>query len=64
MPCGGKFHTTDKFLGHYSVEKAAIICGLGSDSVWQIGVDKEGRMLIPGRTSLLLRSESGQTGCH
>lgn len=47
----------DKSPGHYSVEKAAIMCGLGSDSIWQIGVDKEGRMIIPGRTSLLPRSD-------
>lgn len=32
------------------MEKAAIMCGLGSESVWQIGVDKEGRMIISGRT--------------
>jgi len=53
MSCDVRFQDTDKFLGHYSVEKAAIMCGLGSESVWQIGVDKEGRMLIPGRTSPL-----------
>ncbi|KAL7273820.1 Glutamate decarboxylase 2 [Rhizina undulata] len=31
--------------GHYSVEKAAIFCGFGTESVFQIPVDKEGRMI-------------------
>ncbi|RPB25550.1 glutamate decarboxylase [Terfezia boudieri ATCC MYA-4762] len=43
--------------GHYSVEKAAIMCGLGSDSVWQIDVDKEGRMLIPEFEEAILRAK-------
>lgn len=30
--------------GHYSFEKAAQICGLGSNSVWPVDVDSEGRM--------------------
>ena len=32
------------------MEKAATTCGLGSESVWQIAVDNEGRMIISGRT--------------
>ena len=36
--------------GHYSVEKAAIMCGLGSDAVWKIPVDREGRMVIAGKS--------------
>ena len=30
--------------GHYSVEKAARVCGLGSRNVWQIPTDTEGRI--------------------
>ncbi|KAI5806314.1 glutamate decarboxylase [Geopyxis carbonaria] len=30
--------------GHYSVEKAAILCGFGSAAVWTVGVDAQGRM--------------------
>lgn len=38
--------------GHYSVEKAAILCGFGSEAVWQIPVDKAGRMIVSGRSHL------------
>lgn len=34
--------------GHYSVEKAAILLGLGSDAVWEVAVDKQGRMIPAG----------------
>ena len=30
--------------GHYSVEKSAMILGLGRDSVWKVPVDEHGRM--------------------
>ncbi|KAE8353566.1 hypothetical protein BDV28DRAFT_156913 [Aspergillus coremiiformis] len=31
--------------GHYSIEKAAQMLGLGSSSVWSVPVDKQGRMI-------------------
>ncbi|KAF8458245.1 pyridoxal phosphate-dependent transferase [Kalaharituber pfeilii] len=43
--------------GHYSVEKAAIMCGLGSDSVWKIGVDNEGKMIISELEEAILRAK-------
>lgn len=43
--------------GHYSIEKAAVMCGLGSESVWQIGVDREGRMIIPELEAAILRAK-------
>lgn len=30
---------------HYSLEKAATICGLGSSALWKVGVDSHGRMI-------------------
>lgn len=38
--------------GHYSVEKAAILCGFGSEAVWTVPVDKQGRMIVSGKLSL------------
>lgn len=40
-----KFVVFTSTHGHYSVEKAAILLGFGSDAVWQINVDKQGRMI-------------------
>lgn len=31
--------------GHYSFEKAAQICGLGSEAAWSVAVDAQGRMI-------------------
>ncbi|KAL4906738.1 hypothetical protein BDW74DRAFT_126771 [Aspergillus multicolor] len=31
--------------GHYSIEKAAQMLGLGSSAVWSVPIDKEGRMI-------------------
>jgi len=31
--------------GHYSVEKSALACGMGTSSVWSIPVDVQGRMI-------------------
>lgn len=45
---GHRFVVFTSVHGHYSVEKAAILCGFGSEAVWQVGVDKEGRMIVPG----------------
>jgi glutamate decarboxylase len=30
--------------GHYSVEKSAMVCGMGSSAVWPVPVDEAGRM--------------------
>lgn len=32
--------------GHYSFEKAAQICGLGSDAAWSVPIDGRGRMIV------------------
>ena len=34
--------------GHYSIEKAAILLGLGSGAVWEVAVDEQGRMVTSG----------------
>lgn len=59
--------------GHYSVEKAAISIGLGSEAVWTIPVDKEQRMRVDmleerileakrqGRTPLYVNATAGTT---
>ncbi|KAE8382601.1 hypothetical protein BDV26DRAFT_277957 [Aspergillus bertholletiae] len=40
--------------GHYSIEKAAQMLGLGSSSVWPVPIDKQGRM-IPAELENLVR---------
>ncbi|KAL7797255.1 pyridoxal phosphate-dependent transferase [Trichoderma ceciliae] len=40
--------------GHYSVEKAAMISGLGSSAVWAVPVDDEGRMKPEALRELIL----------
>lgn len=40
--------------GHYSVEKAAQMCGIGSDNVWSVPIDSRGRM-IPSELENLIR---------
>ncbi|KAK7208603.1 pyridoxal phosphate-dependent transferase [Myxozyma melibiosi] len=59
--------------GHYSVEKAAISVGLGSEAVWTIPVDAEQRMRVDvleekileakkqGRTPLYVNATAGTT---
>jgi len=48
--------------GHYSVEKAAIICGMGSAAVWTVPVDKTGRMNPVALRELVVRArEEGKT---
>ncbi|OAA82379.1 Pyridoxal phosphate-dependent decarboxylase [Akanthomyces lecanii RCEF 1005] len=59
--------------GHYSVEKSAMICGLGSDSVWAVPVDDDGcmradalrelvaRARAQGRTPLYVNATAGTT---
>ncbi|KAG7794623.1 hypothetical protein KL929_004691 [Ogataea haglerorum] len=41
-----KFAIYTSVHSHYSVEKAAILLGLGANSVFKIPVDKKGRMLV------------------
>lgn len=45
--------------GHYSIEKAAQMIGLGSNAVWTVPVDKEGRM-IPSSLDKLIREAKQQ----
>uniref|UniRef100_A0A8H7NJ65 Glutamate decarboxylase n=1 Tax=Bionectria ochroleuca TaxID=29856 RepID=A0A8H7NJ65_BIOOC len=59
--------------GHYSVEKSAMICGLGSDSVWPVPVDSEGclkpdlledsvlRAKAEGKTPFYVNATAGTT---
>jgi glutamate decarboxylase len=59
--------------GHYSVEKAATICGMGSSAVWTVPVDAQGRMdpaalrtlveraRAEGRTPLYVNATAGTT---
>ncbi|TQS31812.1 hypothetical protein Golomagni_07896, partial [Golovinomyces magnicellulatus] len=59
--------------GHYSVEKSAMICGFGSDSVWAVPVDDQGcmkadelRRLVQqakdqGKTPLYVNATAGTT---
>ncbi|KAK3376653.1 pyridoxal phosphate-dependent transferase [Lasiosphaeria ovina] len=59
--------------GHYSVEKAAVACGMGSAAVWTVPVDKRGRMdpvalrdtvvraKAAGRTPLYVNATAGTT---
>ncbi|KAJ4292950.1 Glutamate decarboxylase 2 [Collariella sp. IMI 366227] len=44
--------------GHYSVEKAAVTCGMGSSSVWTVPVDSTGRMNPSALRSLIQRAKS------
>jgi glutamate decarboxylase len=59
--------------GHYSLEKAAQMCGLGSDNVWSVPIDSQGRMIPSeleklvqkakdeGRTPLYVNATAGTT---
>ncbi|KAM0262491.1 hypothetical protein ACHAQJ_001745 [Trichoderma viride] len=48
--------------GHYSVEKSAMIAGLGSSAVWAVPVDGEGRMRPEAlRQLVLLAKKQGKT---
>ncbi|KAJ5247731.1 hypothetical protein N7468_002714 [Penicillium chermesinum] len=44
--------------GHYSVEKAAQMLGFGSKAVWQVPVDKQGRMITSELEHLVLKAKS------
>ncbi|KAL4924304.1 uncharacterized protein BDV17DRAFT_284774 [Aspergillus undulatus] len=45
--------------GHYSIEKAAQMLGLGSSAVWAVPIDKEGRM-IPSELEKLVEKALGE----
>ena len=45
--------------GHYSLEKAAQMCGLGSDNVWSVPIDAQGRM-IPSELEKLIRKSKDE----
>ncbi|KAI3402070.1 hypothetical protein diail_4044 [Diaporthe ilicicola] len=45
--------------GHYSVEKAAMTCGIGKSNVWLVPVDRAGRM-IPARLAALVQQARKQ----
>ncbi|PYI10177.1 group II pyridoxal-5-phosphate decarboxylase [Aspergillus sclerotiicarbonarius CBS 121057] len=42
--------------GHYSIEKAAQMLGLGSSSVWAVPVDKQGRMIASELEALVQKA--------
>lgn len=44
--------------GHYSVEKSAMICGLGSDSVWAVPVDDDGCMRADALRDLVAHAKA------
>ena len=45
--------------GHYSVEKAAQMLGFGSSAVWQVPIDKQGRM-IPSELEALVQKAQAE----
>ncbi|KAK4124608.1 PLP-dependent transferase [Parathielavia appendiculata] len=58
----GPFVLFTSVHGHYSVEKAAVTCGLGSSSVWTVPVDATGRMDPAAlRTSIQRAQSQGKT---
>ncbi|KAH7395609.1 glutamate decarboxylase-like protein-like protein 1 [Cadophora sp. MPI-SDFR-AT-0126] len=44
--------------GHYSLEKAAQMCGLGSDNVWSVPIDARGRMIPSELEKLVLKAKN------
>ncbi|KAJ5784769.1 uncharacterized protein N7503_009981 [Penicillium pulvis] len=44
--------------GHYSVEKAAQMLGFGSSAVWQVPIDKQGRMIPSELERLVQKAQS------
>ena len=45
--------------GHYSVEKAAQMCGMGSDAVWDVPVDDAGCMIPSELTKAIKKAKDG-----
>ena len=44
--------------GHYSVEKSAMVCGMGSSSVWKVPVDEGGRMRAEELRKLVVKAKA------
>ncbi|RDW67852.1 hypothetical protein BP6252_09248 [Coleophoma cylindrospora] len=44
--------------GHYSLEKAAQMCGLGTENVWPVPIDAQGRMIPQELESLIIKAKS------
>lgn len=44
--------------GHYSVEKSAMVCGLGTSSVWAVPVDETGRMKPDVLREMVVRAKA------
>jgi len=45
--------------GHYSLEKAAQMCGIGSNNVWSVPIDLQGR-IIPSELEKLVQKAKGE----
>lgn len=58
---GHKFVLFTSVQGHYSIDKAAQMCGFGSHSVWHVPCDQEGRMDTSKLVDMILKSR--QSGC-
>jgi glutamate decarboxylase len=59
---GKRFVLFTSAHGHYSFEKAAQICGLGSSNAWAVPVDARGRMQVSELVRLIRRArEEGLT---
>lgn len=59
---GKRFVLFTSAHGHYSFEKAAQICGLGSSAAWSVPVDAQGRMDVSELVRLIRRArEEGLT---
>ncbi|RDL32584.1 Uncharacterized protein BP5553_09040 [Venustampulla echinocandica] len=44
--------------GHYSLEKAAQMCGLGTNNVWSVPVDAQGQMVPSSLEELILKAKA------
>lgn len=44
--------------GHYSVEKSAMVCGMGAKSVWGVPVDETGRMRPDALREMVVRAKA------
>ncbi|PGG99773.1 glutamate decarboxylase [Blastomyces parvus] len=55
---GYKFVLFSSVHGHYSVEKAAQMLGFGSDAVWNVPVDRKGRMIPQCLEDLIAKAKS------
>jgi glutamate decarboxylase len=54
----GPFVLFTSVHGHYSVEKAAVTCGMGSSAVWTVPVDAAGRMVPSALRELIQRAKA------